>query len=82
MCPASRIDGELSSPGIRVKKGQEETHRVRDRDPAAPPAEDEDPDEPGCSQPFTDSGLTGQGAKSALEHLVERERTRVDRPET
>jgi hypothetical protein len=59
-----------------VEKGKKETKSVRDRkSPQNPPPDQEPTREP---QPFTDSGLTGQGAQSALDHLVRRERTRAD----
>jgi hypothetical protein len=64
-----------------VENGKEETKRVRSRDLTNSPAEEEEEDARD-SQAFADSGRTGQGAQSALEHLVERERTRADRPET
>jgi hypothetical protein len=59
-----------------VEKGKKETKPVRDRkNPQSPPPEQEPAREP---QQFTDSGLTGQGAQSALDHLVRRERSRAD----
>jgi hypothetical protein len=59
-----------------VEKGKQETKRDRDRRPAPPPAEEETPD----PRQFADSGLTGQGAQSALEHLVQQEKQRTNRP--
>jgi hypothetical protein len=59
-----------------VEKGKQETKRDRDRRPAPSPAEEETRQR----QDFADSGLTGQGAQSALEHLVQQERQRADRP--
>jgi hypothetical protein len=81
MCPPSRTAGDPAHLGTRVENGNEEaSKRVRNTDSASPPAEeDDDSQDP---RRFADSGLTGQGAQSALEHLVERERTRVDRPGT
>jgi len=59
-----------------VEKGKQETQRDRDRCAAATPADEETPER----QDFADSGLTGQGAQSALEHLVQQEKRRADRP--
>jgi len=59
-----------------VEKGKQETKRNRDRSSAETPA-DEGPRQ---QQDFADSGLTGQGAQSALEHLVQQEKQRSDRP--
>jgi hypothetical protein len=61
-----------------VEKGKQETKRNRDRSPAETPVEEE----ARKRQDFADSGLTGQGAQSALEQLVQQEKQRVDRPPT
>jgi len=59
-----------------VEQGKQETNRDRDRSPAQPPAEEETRQ----PQDFADSGLTGQGAQSALDHLVQQEKQRIARP--
>jgi hypothetical protein len=61
-------------------KPKEETKkvRVRNSEPTPPLVDD---DEQQWERDFADSGgLTGQGAQSALDHLMEQERTRFDRP--
>jgi hypothetical protein len=63
-----------------VKKSQKEANKVSDRTPQGLPSQEE-PEPDALRQPFGDSGLTGQGAQSALHHLVEQERKRADHPD-
>ncbi|MGZ5787690.1 MAG: hypothetical protein ACXWJM_17395 [Ramlibacter sp.] len=60
-----------------MEKGNQETKRDRDRYLATTPAEEETRER----QDFADSGLTGQGAQSALEHLVAQEKQRANLPQ-